>query len=218
MIRTALLERLGDRKGHTIQITSAGPGAGKTTLAMLLGRSLTRCGKRVLLIDADLRNPGLGALLGVRREPGLIGVLRARVPDGTAIVGEPGGLNILPAGAIAGSEDPELLANGVLARCIKRWRDNYDVILFDGAPLLPVADARILSRQVDSNVMVVREEHCHRGDVAEALANLQSAGGKLGGVVFFTRHSRSAYPGSYYAGFYGYSSKRGGSDEPAGVA
>ncbi len=216
MIRTALLERLGEEKGHVIQITSAGAGAGKSTTALLLARSLARCGKRVLLVDSDLRHPMLGEQCGLASEPGLLGVLRDRVADKAAIVHSEGNLSLLPAGRLAAEDDAELLANGVLAACVKRWRGQYDLVLFDGSPLLPVADARILSRQVDGNVLVVREAHCRRAEVSEALAHLQSAGGRLTGVVFYGRGGGGAYAAGYGYG-YGYGARPEAAPEPVGA-
>src|SRR5262249_48478228 len=75
MVRTALLERLNGRGGGVVQITSAGPNAGKTTLSVLLARSMAQCGKRVLLVDADVRQPTVALRMGIPPGPGLIGVL-----------------------------------------------------------------------------------------------------------------------------------------------
>ncbi len=205
MVRTALLQRLATGHGKTIQITSAGPGAGKSTLAVLLADSLARCGKKVLLVDGDLRNPSLHERCQIKAEPGLIDVLRARASDAEAITAMTGsGIAILPAGHMQGAADAELLANGVLSRVVQRWSDQFDIILFDSAPLLPVADARILATQVSGTLMVVRQKHCHRADVSDAMRQLTMSGATVMGMVFVGERRYGTYRNAYYAeGYYG---------------
>lgn len=199
MVRTALLQRIDESGGSVIQITSAGPGAGKTTIAVMLAESLASCGKKVLLVDADLRNPNIDTRCGVSREPGLIGILTAGVADADAIhAGNGPGMSVLPAGKYQGNGDVELLANGVLKECLTRWRREYDLVLIDSPPLLPVADARILARQTDGNVLVVREGQCRRADVVEALEQLENCGGGVIGVVFQSRQRQNRYHGRSY--------------------
>jgi capsular exopolysaccharide synthesis family protein len=199
MIRTSLLQRLGRDKGNGILITSACSGAGKSTLAVMLARSLTQCGKTVLLIDTDIRKHSLAKRFGFNPEPGLLGVLMEQSTDAEAIVkSDLPGLHILPAGLDWDNTDQELLANGAFSRCLSRWRKQYDIILLDSSPILPVADARIICRQIDGVVMVVQKGHCRRCDVIDALSCLDAAGGKLIGTVFIGSSARSYY--SDYSG------------------
>ncbi len=200
MIRTALLQRLGGRGGHVVMITSAGPGAGKTAVAVLLARSLAQCGKRVLLVDADIRRPSLAARFDLSDGPGLLDML-AREASEQEVIRTNGqhGLSIVPAGSQRDREfDPELLANGMMSRSLQRWRQAYDVVVLDAPPVLPVADARILASQVDGAVLVVREKHCHRGEVVDAIACLSAAGGRLLGTVFIGSGPRGSYRSRYY--------------------
>lgn len=202
MIRTALFERIERERENVVLITSAGAGAGKTTVAMQLGKSLAQCGRRVLLIDADLRNPRLSERCGLPTTPGLIGVLRDRVPDDKAITHNGiGGLFVLQAGDARQLQDAELLANGVFQARLQRWRKEYDLVLLDAPPVIPVADARILARQVDGAVMVLRAEHCRRDEVFEALAALNCAGSRLLGTIFVGGGGRHGYS-SYYHNYY----------------
>lgn len=204
MIRTAVLERIGGQRGAILMTTSAGPGAGKTTIAVMLARSLAQCGKKVLLVDADLRNPSIAKHFDAQPAPGLIEVLRAGVKESTVIVEtDTPGLSMLVAGRVSDERDPELLANGVLSSAFDRWRSQYDLILLDASPVLPVADARILARQADGAILVVREGHCQRTEVYDALATLSLAGGKLIGTVFVgaQRNRRYGYYGAYNAGY-----------------
>lgn len=216
MVRTALLQRLGDGAGHALQITSADAGSGKTSATVLLGESLGRCGKRVLMVDADLRRPALHTRTGVEQAPGLVDVLRGGMEPDAALRPWPqhAAVDVLPAGDVPVDEDDELIAGVRLAECLAQWRRRYDVILFDGPPLLPVADARILARRLDGNLLVIREGHSRRADVSDAMSSLRGAGGDLLGVIFFARGRR----GRYYGGSYGYGGGYGyGPRQPAAV-
>ena len=205
MIRTALLQRTDGRGGNAILVTSAVAGSGKTTISTLLARSLADCGKRVLLVDADLRNPSVMDRLGLHAERGLVDTLSGRTTDADTII--PSGtdrLSILPAGGdILGDDSPEILADGAFTSCLARWRDEYDIVLFDSSPVLPVADARILSRHVDGTVLVVKEGHCRRSDVVDALTHLVTSGGRLLGTVFIGSLPRDRARSSYYTYPYG---------------
>lgn len=207
MLRTALLSRLDGERGCVALVTSGGPGVGKTTVAIMLARSLARCGKRVLLVDADVRAPGVAARLGIRAQPGLLDVLRGEVSDADAIVaGDAPNLSVLPAGQAQTGADAELLANGTLSASLLRWRSAYDVVLLDSPPVLPVADARILARHADGTILVVREGYCRQPDIVETLASLGLSGGRLYGTVYIGGRARSRYYD--YAYGYGYHQAR----------
>ncbi|MBN1343897.1 MAG: polysaccharide biosynthesis tyrosine autokinase [Phycisphaerae bacterium] len=199
MARTALLQRLDGKHGNTILVTSSDPGSGKTTVSTLLAESLAQCGKKVLLVDADLRKPSVSERLGIRLSPGLIETLKGEISDAEAIVRtDTERLSVIPAGQGWHGNEPELLANGALATCLERWRKDYDIVLLDSSPVLPVADARILARHTDGTIMVVREGHCRRADVVDALAHLVTAGARLMGTIFIGSLRRGGYKSSYY--------------------
>ena len=205
MVRTALLNRLGGSDCSIVHITSATVGSGKSTLVALLGRSLAQLGRKVLLIDADLRRPSLSQRFAIDPTPGLIDLLTDRMADAQGIRATTTipNLSVLPAGKASGKGDLDLLANGVFAARLAQWRKQYDIILLDSAPLLGVADAAILSCHADGSILVVRERHCRRVGLVEALAALSAAGGKLMGTVFVGSGRAGAY-GSEYGYGYGY--------------
>jgi len=202
MVRTALLKRLAGVKGPAMLVTSPGASAGKTTMTILLGRSLARLGKKVLVVDADLRQPALSWTFEAGGQPGLRDVLAGEFREEDVVQRPAGnGFTMLPAGTFHGDGDAELLANGVLSAAIQRWKSNYDVVLIDSPPILPVADARILAGHADGTVMVLRASHCRRSEAVEAYAELAAAGARLlGSVLVGATESLAAYPYHYAQG------------------
>jgi Mrp family chromosome partitioning ATPase len=124
------------------------------------------------------------------------------VADTEAIIRPDGAeFSVVPAGKVDMDTDPELLANGVLGHCLRRWRGQFDVVVFDSPPVVPVADARIVSGNADGTILVVREKHCHRAEVADALGHLGACGGTLLGLVFVGSELSGAYHKAYYHGY-----------------
>ncbi|MHC4093769.1 MAG: CpsD/CapB family tyrosine-protein kinase, partial [Planctomycetota bacterium] len=197
MVRTALLERLGGAEDRVVLITSSSGQVGKTSVAIGLAKSMAHLGKKTLLVEADLRRPVLSERLGLGTNAGLAAVLAGAATDTQVIVS--GGiprLDVLPAGDQAEKFDSELLANGVFAAYLRRWRNSYDLILLDSPPVLPVADARILAGQADGTIMVLRSSHSRRSDVVQAYADLSAAGGRLLGTILVGVRDESRY-GNY---------------------
>jgi receptor protein-tyrosine kinase len=198
MVRTSLLERLHGSENPVVLITSCSAGAGKSSVAVLLGRSLAHLGKKVLLVEADMLRPSLAPRLGLDEGPGLAGILTGAANDKDAIrkTGEPG-FDVLPAGVPQEGFDAELLANGVFAASLRRWRGKYGFVLLDSPPVLPVADARILSRHADGTIMVLRAAHSRKPDIVRACADLNAAGGSLLGTIMVGGIREAGY-GNYY--------------------
>jgi polysaccharide biosynthesis transport protein len=219
MVRTPLLQRMdraaavsrkaGIAPGSIVLITSAGPGDGKTTVSVLLARSLANCGRRVLLVDADLRNPSLAGLLNLESQRGLMDVLVGEKSQQEHYIQRTDveRLSVLPAGNVTAMADPELIANGKFSAAMNRWREQYDVVLLDSPPVLPVADARILACAADGVVLVVRARQNQREEVIEAVHHLESAGGSLWGTVLISAGSRQYGYGSKYSYGYGYGAR-----------
>jgi succinoglycan biosynthesis transport protein ExoP len=187
VVRTALLSRLNGQDSTSVLITSAAEGTGKSTFTMLLGESLARSGKKVLLIDADFRKMTLTKHFKLSGHPGFIQSLSSRSQEQYHIfkTEQIPGLSFMPAGK-HGNYSPafEETANGDFKIHIDKLRNQFDFILLDSPPVLPVADAVILSNQVDGVIIVERELISRRTDVINALARLSSAGGRLLGTVF----------------------------------
>lgn len=204
MIRTALLERVPKDETSVLLITSPTPATGKTTLTALLGRSLAMLGRRVLMIDADLRRPVLAARWGIPDTKGLTAVLNGMATlEQAAVQTEVRGLHLVTAGPPITPHDPELLAGQLLRTQLEKARSKYDFVLLDSPPALSVADARILAGAVDGVLLVLKASHTRRGDASEALARLTGAGCRLLGTVLVGAQPQPSYYG--YGGEYGYS-------------
>jgi polysaccharide biosynthesis transport protein len=207
VLRTALLSRLNGQGSTTVLVTSANEGTGKSSFTTMLGKSIAQAGRKVLMIDADLHKMGLSLRLKVTDKPGFRESLKDKTaeslhvfPTGTA------GLDIMPGGQQSDGDIVfEEISNGAFKNCISRLfeRHGYDIILLDGPPILPVADAAILAGQVDATILVEREHVSRRVEVANALIRLGSAGGRLLGTVFVgsAEYSHYGYGSSY--GHYG---------------
>ncbi len=199
IVRAGILHRLQADRGGTIVVTSAGPGAGKTTVAIMLARSLAQGGKRVLLVDTDLRRPNVAKAMGIKPQLGLNHLLSGAARDEEVILAaDTPGLNIIPIGPGVEVQHIELLANGVFGICLKRWREAADFVILDTCPVLPVADARMLFRHADGVLLVAREGRCRQSELAETLSCVENAGGRLLGTVFVGTRGSSAYGDSYY--------------------
>lgn len=184
MVRTAVLQRLLGTNGAAVAITSPETNAGKTSVAVLLSKSLGQLGKKVLLVDADLRQRTLSMLFDAEDRGGLLSVLSGESIDKPEIVrSREDEFDLMPAGIAASERDVELLANGVFAAWLRRWKKKYDFVILDTPPALSTADARILAGQADGTVMVLRASHSRRQDAIEAYACLGATGARLLGTI-----------------------------------
>ncbi len=194
MVRTALMERIGKGGERCVLVTSSTMQTGKSVLSILLAKSLAKLGKKVLLVEADLYRPSLSQHLNIKPLFGLPTLLQGAVTDKEAIL--PTGVNgfdILLVGEPPQNFNHDILANGVFSACIDRWKKKYDIVLMDGPPVLPVADARILANQADGTLMVLRSSHSRRADVVQTYADLSAAGGKLLGTVLVDAPTGTSY-------------------------
>jgi capsular exopolysaccharide synthesis family protein len=199
VVRTALLSRLNNQGHATVLVTSADASTGKSTFTMMLGKSLAQAGKKVLIIDADFRKITLTKRFNLPDKSGFLESLSSKSVNKRHIYPtETFGLSIMPAGKRSNNGAIfEETANGAFKACIGQLRKQYNVILLDSSPILPVADATILSSQVDGTIMVERELVSRRANVINALSRLGSAGGRLLGTVFVGSSDLESYGYDY---------------------
>jgi polysaccharide biosynthesis transport protein len=146
--------------GQVFLVTSPVPGEGKSMLSVNLAIVYAQRGKKVLLVDGDLRTPVLQEGLNLKSDHGLSSLLMAEnIDDAELASGVPflgvSGLDVLPAGPLP-DYPAELLASDGMAELVRIWRKHYDYIIFDGAPILPVTDSALLSQYVDFTLVVAR--------------------------------------------------------------
>ncbi|MCL3861298.1 polysaccharide biosynthesis tyrosine autokinase [Actinotalea sp. K2] len=171
------------RKVHSIVVTSALAGEGKSTTAINLALAVAEDSRKALLVDADLRRPSVAEYCGIEGVAGLTSVLigKATLADVVQPWGHPN-LHVLASGALPPNPS-QMLGSPAMAELLAEITQTYDMVIFDSAPLLPVADAAILSRISDGAVVVAGCRKVHRNQLADALRALESVGASCLGIV-----------------------------------
>ncbi len=184
-LRTAIA--FSGREVDCLGLTSAEPGDGKTTVLVNLGVTYARAGKRTLLIDADMRRPGLSRLLDVRGIAGLSQLLQSREPIANctqpSICRMPlANLHVLPCGSRP-SDPVDLLTRARFAELLAWAGSQFDQVLIDCPPVMAASDAAIVGRQADGVLMVLQPEKNHRRLVLRAVQSLHAMHVPLIGAV-----------------------------------
>ena len=206
-LRTCLLYGATDPADlpRTIQITSPLPGDGKSTLVANLGVVMAQSGKRVVMIEADMRKPRLARLFGTGSSHGMTALLNGEAEvDDCLISTEVSNLWVLPVGSRP-SNPSELLGSAAFRQLLEVLRDKFDVILIDSAPILPVTDASIIATLVDGVVCLFKVRTNMRAAADAAKLKLNDVGAHLLGAVVhgrFQRESRKGPRYGYYEAYY----------------
>ena len=153
-IAARVLRKAEMEQCRVIMVSSAAGGEGKTTLATQLAMSLARAGRKTVLVDFDLRRPAFDEVFGLPLEPGVCEVLRQKNAVSAFVHQTADNLAVVTAGRWDRSALASL-SNGAAAAMFKQLREDYDFVVVDTSPILPVADARFVSQHVDSVVLSV---------------------------------------------------------------
>ncbi len=186
-LRTALLLSAAAGRSKVVMVTSALPGEGKTTTAVNCAAVLAQRAARVLLIDADLRAPRVHQALRISpKQPGLSDLLydSGKITESDAIVqsSEIPSLYILPAGAT--QEEPgELLSSARMKDLLSRWRNEFDHVIIDTAPVLSATESVILSVEADCVLLTVRSGVTPKDALLRVRNLLTDVGANIIGVV-----------------------------------
>ncbi len=173
-----------DHARKVVLVTSSIPGEGKTTTVANLAIALASTSSRVLVIEADLRRPKLSELLGLDRQIGLTRVLAGRVSLSKAIQTWGGGsFDVLSTGPTPPNPS-ELLASNQMRMVLDEARGNYDVVLVDTPPLLPVTDAAAIAPATDGAVLVCRFQETTRSQLEAAARALRAVSVEPLGTIF----------------------------------
>ena len=208
LLRTNLAFSLVEEgKGRVIGITSSLAGEGKSTTAVNIAYTIAQTGKRVLLMEADLRLPTAAQRLSVQAKPGLSNLLVGQC-SGNDIVQRSGLLKNLYV-ITAGDTPPnptELLASEPMQQTVAALREAFDVVIIDLPPANVVSDALILSKLVSGVVIVVRQDYCEKKVLDALVRQLKFTGAKILGFVMTgsdiqKKNYKSYRKDGYYASY-----------------
>jgi len=167
-LRTNLL--FTDEGIRSVLITSPDGSHGKTTVAFGLAATLTRAGTPTLLVDADLRRGRIAELLELPRSPGLMDVLLGETELEDAVRETKEGLQVLVGGRR--SADPGELLTSAFPSLLARVEREYEAVIIDSTPVIPISDARIIARYADATLLVARAGYALRRQLRQAVDRL----------------------------------------------
>lgn len=180
---TPIVSVVGEPAGRIVAVTSALPGEGKTTAAVCLARVAARSGGRVLLIDGDPRRRGVTRMLGLNPDAGLAEVLHGAASWRNLLVLDPAsGAQILPLSGSGLSAD-DLFSAPPMDALLAELRQAFDLTVIDTAPVLVLADARVLAAKADSVLLLARWRRTPARAVAAAVRILNQSGARILGVT-----------------------------------
>ncbi|WP_017654688.1 GumC family protein [Fortiea contorta] len=173
-----------ERPIRSLVVSSPLPGDGKSTVAFQLAQTATAMGKRVLLVDADLRRPQLHNLSELNNVQGLSSVISTNLPVDQVIQEVPGtsGLSVITAGPIL--PDPaRLLASEKMKQLMAHFHQNFDLVIYDVPCLVGIVDARLVAPHTDGIVLVVRLDKTDKSGLIEAQDSLRISPTNVLGII-----------------------------------
>ncbi len=204
-LRTNLSFVSPDKPLQTVVLTSAGPGEGKSLTVSNLATAYAQLGKKVLLVDADLRRPVQHHIFGMKREPGF-SELFIDNPDYNSIIRPTvnENLSLITAGIFT-PNPAELVGSLKMGQIIDELKKRFDMIFFDTPPIIAVTDAALLGTKVDGLLMVVKSHHTDRDIAYRAKLSLENIGVRVYGTVLNDINLSNRYTSyGYYKYYYHY--------------
>ncbi|HYC67388.1 GumC family protein [Brevundimonas sp.] len=210
-LRTALQFSTPDGAPSSLLVTSARPAEGKSTTAYAVALNLARVGRRVLLVDGDLRNPSMHRMVGVENERGMSNLLSGSA-ELTSVVQRTDQENLffIPCGPLP-PNPAELWGGDRLRLFLTEARNSFDHVVFDGPPVLGFADAPLLAAAVNGVLFVLESRGTRRGQARGALRRIRVGRAHLLGAVLTKFNAKTTSYGGYdYAYDYNYGDKEEG--------
>lgn len=199
-IRTNIQFSSVDQEARTLMVTSAGPGEGKSTTVANLAIVLAQQGKKVLLVDADLRKPTVHYTFNKTNTFGLTSVLTKQLKlEETVVESAERNLYILSSGPIP-PNPAELLSSMAMEVFLNNALEEFEMVLFDAPPVLAVTDAQILANKCDGTILVVSSGKTEKDKLEKAKELLETAQSKIIGVVLNNKKIDSKSNYYYYYG------------------
>lgn len=208
VLRTVIVYSKLDFSVKVVAVTSALPNEGKTTISMCLARVAAMSGQRVCVVDCDLRMQSINDVVDIETDVGILQVLAGEAPWRSAIVRDPNSDAHILAVATSGFTPRDVFGSEAMERLIADLRNYYDLVILDCAPILAVAETRILVKHADTTVLVARSGRTPIGALRAAVSQTEAAGGKVLGAALncvlphWQTHSDSLYfhqSKSYYS-------------------
>lgn len=185
LLRTNISFSFPDQKGgRVVGVSSSCPREGKSVTSINLAYSLAESGKRVLLIDGDMRRPSVCTTLELPMEPGLSDVLSENIeeaPIHTSVLHE--NMDVLLSGRIPPNPS-ELIGSHGMEALLDKCKEKYDYIILDMPPVMSVSDPIVVSRYIGGMIMVVRHEKTGKRELEETIRQLEYANVKMLGFVY----------------------------------
>lgn len=219
-LRIRVMKEMEMNRYRTLLITSSIPGEGKTTLSTNLAISIAQQGKKVLLIDCDLRHPSVAQAMNESgSHPGLGAILKKQVTVSEAVTqvelpkvrsNERGELHVIFGGDMV-KADPGMIGSRQMKLLMDSLKPMYDVIVLDTAPSELLADAPVLAKYVDAALYVIRYDYTKLREIREGVESLALSGIHMLGYVFNGDNSsgRQGYGYKRYGSYGGYGSHYG---------
>jgi len=205
-LRSALQLSNVDNPPKVILFTSALPSEGKTTSSCGFARAAAAAGLKVIIVDCDLRHPSVHKAFGIGRpETGLVEMLAERLELSQVLIKDSkSDLDILPI-STGTANPPDLLGSEQMRLLLERLRGDYDLVVLDSAPVLPVSDSRVLSRLADETVFIVRWSETPRDAAQAAIRELRLYNAAIAGAVLAVVDTAQQAKYGYGDGGYYYS-------------
>jgi capsular exopolysaccharide synthesis family protein len=212
-LRTALLLSSAEEL-RVVSVTSAGSGEGKTATSTNLAVVMAQLGRRILLIDGDLRKPRIHEVFGISNRSGLVNILAGgEDPNRVTVRAAVTNLHIVPSGPIPPNPS-ELLASDRMRELLRRARSQFDLVIIDTPPVLAVTDATVIGSQSDGVVLCLRAGKVLRQDARTCRDRLLMNDVKILGTVL-NRHRETTGSGRKYYYYEAYAAEAEAESTPA---
>jgi capsular exopolysaccharide synthesis family protein len=174
-----------DKPLETVVVSSAAANMTKSEVAVNLAVVMAQAGQRVILVDADLRRPGLHHCFNARQEPGLTGYMVSQDRESAPLLEETGvpNLQLLPSGALP-PNPADILGSQKMEQLLSQLKARADVVVLDAPPVTVAVDASVLGVRTDGLLLVVQAGHTRRDHIAQAKELLERFHVRLLGAVF----------------------------------